>query len=263
MKKVLNKITGIVLAAVMTMSALAIGKIDAKAATAINVNQEYRVQISYKQTAEYTFTTPSNAITSVNACIVNSDDSYAHAHIGLTVDYCNYDGMTVYTGDGAKKTEDFVFAPGHTATITLSSVSYDDTVTVAFTVNCTNPGNLEKEKNNYPGAATQIKLKKTYNGMVSYVDSDVDWYVFKAPKTGKYKFYAVNTMTNGYSHVYVKGYKSKTKEDPNFGGYLNSGAGWSKSKSIKLKKGKRYYIKFSNPSYADSVPVQIRVKKVK
>ena len=262
MKRVFKKITGIIMAATFVVSALSVAKVDDKAATAINVNQEYRFRLSYDQMAQYTFTTPSDAVTSVSACIVGGS-SYAHAYFKLTVDYCNYDGGFITSGKGATVTDDFVFAPGKTATITFDSVTYRDTVDIAFTVNCTNPGNLEKEGNNNVGAATKVKVNKTYNGVVTYVDSDVDWYEFKAPKTGKYKFYAVNTMTNAYTHVFVEGYKSKTKKDSNFSTFLNSGKGWASSKKVKLKKGKKYYIKFSSPSYGNSVPVQLKVKKVK
>ena len=262
MKRVLKKITGMIVAAAVAVSALSVARVDAKAATAINVNQEYRFRLGYEQVAQYTFTTPSDAVTSVSACIVGGS-AYAHAYFKLTVDYCNYDGGFINSGKGATETNEFVFAPGKTATITFDSVTYKDTVDIAFTVKCTNPGKLEKESNNSVSSATKIQLKKTYNGVVSYVDSDVDWYEFKAPKTGKYKFYAVNAQTNGYTHVYVEGYKSITKKDSNFATFLNSGKGWVSSKKIKLKKGKKYYIKFSSATYNDSVPVQLKVKKVK
>ncbi|MBE5860786.1 MAG: hypothetical protein E7301_11800 [Butyrivibrio sp.] len=262
MKKVFRKIIGLVMAATFAVSAFSVSKIDAKAATSINVNQEYRLTLKYGEVAEYTFTTLSDAVTNVSAAIVGGN-SFTGAGMKLTVDYCNYDSGYIFPGEGRRVSENFVFAPGKTATLKFDSVGYGDTVDIAFTVNCSNPGNLEKESNNSPASATQIKLKKVYNGIVTYEGSDTDWYVFKAPKTGKYKFYAVNTMTDGYTMVLCEGFKSKTKKDTGFSSYLMAGSGWAHSKSVKLKKGKKYYIKFSGASYEKSIPVQIRVKKVK
>ena len=62
--------------------------------------------------------------------------------------------------------------------------------------------------------------------------------------------------------LHVDGFKSKTKKDKNVSGSLAAGSGWAKTKPIKLKKGKKYYIKLSG-SGIFSVGTQIRVKKVK
>jgi hypothetical protein len=45
-EKGFNKITGVVMAAAMAMSILITGKVDAKAAAALNVNQEYRLNFN-------------------------------------------------------------------------------------------------------------------------------------------------------------------------------------------------------------------------
>ncbi len=45
-EKGFNKITGVVMAAAMAMSILITGKVDTKAAAALNVNQEYRLNFN-------------------------------------------------------------------------------------------------------------------------------------------------------------------------------------------------------------------------
>ncbi|SEM10965.1 hypothetical protein SAMN04487770_12612 [Butyrivibrio sp. ob235] len=264
MKRVLKKVTGIIMAAAFAVSALSVAKVDAKATAAINANQEYKLTLGYDEKAEYTFVTQPDCTTSVTACIVGGSSNTGFAWMKLTVDYCKYDSVYVDNEKGAASTGTFVFAPGKTATLTFNSsnVGTAKTIDIAFTVNSTPVSNLEKEGNNSPNSATKIKLNKTYNGVVSYADSDTDWYVFKAPKTGKYKFYVVNALIDGGSSVWCHGYKSKTKNDSDFSAYLTAGDGWKNSKKIKLKKGKKYYIKFSSTGHK-AVPVQIRVKKVK
>ena len=263
MKKVLGKITGIVLAAAMTISALSVCKVEVKAAQAINVNQEYRVVINGEEKQEFTFVTPQDAITSIEAVVADANMGLYSTSLKLTVDYCNYWSGSIRRGEGKIESQSYVFQPGHTATFSISNGLKSLRSEVVFKINCTHVDNLEKEGNNAAGTATKIKAGKTYTGVVTKEDSDVDWYVFKAPKTGKYRFYAVNTVTDGsLNNVSIEGFKSKTKKDSNFSQYLRAGAGWSKSKAIKLKKGKKYYVRISGAHFR-SIPVQLRVKKVK
>ena len=262
MKKVLKRLTGIVLSAAIALGAFTVNTYEVRAAEVIDGNQEYRIKISDGKEQSFTFSTPSDAMTIVETA-VEGRNQYSPLKAVLTVDYRNYYSDSIYPGDGKRYSAWFVFKPGQTATLTYSPFFNDEELDVVFKVYFKDPGNLEKESNNYASNATKIKLNKTYNGAVCDTDSDVDWYVFKAPSTGKYKFSAVNTQTSGYSFAKVEGFKSKTKKDDRFEATLSAGSGWAKSKTIKLKKGKKYYIKFSNASYGDNIPVQLRVKKVK
>ena len=262
MKKVLGKATGIIMAAVMALTIVATGKVDDKAATAINLNQEYNVKISGHQ--EYTFTTPNKGTIQIEAVLVDNDSDFWNNYIEtkLTIDYTNYISSSIHKDYGREYFDEIIVRGDQTATLVFDGRS-DKSYNVVFKVTSRDLGNMETENNNNAGSADKIKLKKTYNGIVNGADRDVDWFVFKAPKTGKYKFSLVNTQTSGCLWVSAEGYKSKTKKDNKNSFTLRPGEGWSKSSSIKLKKGKKYYIKLSNSGLWKTVPYQIKVKKVK
>lgn len=112
--------------------------------------------------------------------------------------------------------------------------------------------NFEKENNDTRGRANKLKKGVTYTGLA--MDGDTDWYVFKAPKTKKYKIKAVCT-NQGSCHQDVeafRGYKSK--------GYVctYAGDGWKTVFSGKLKKGQKVYVKVSDGG--DDEMYKIRVK---
>lgn len=117
------------------------------------------------------------------------------------------------------------------------SLHYDIKVTVV------KPKDFEKENNNSKKAANTVKKGKTYTGLIML--EDTDYYVFKAPKTGKYKITA--TVSSAERDVddldaeVWKGTKRLSRTSMRYGkGYKSLWKG-------KLKKGQKIYIKFSGP----------------
>ncbi|SDB67923.1 hypothetical protein [Butyrivibrio sp. INlla16] len=123
MKKVLKKVTAIIMSAAFAVSMLTASGVETKAATALNVNQEYKLTLGPDQLTEYTFVTQPDCTTSVTACIVGGSSDTGFAWMKMTVDYCKYDSVSVYNGKGAASTGTFVFAPGKTATLTFNSLN--------------------------------------------------------------------------------------------------------------------------------------------
>lgn len=115
--------------------------------------------------------------------------------------------------------------------------------------------NFEKENNNSRSKANKLKKGVTYTGLAT--SDDADWFVFKAPKTKKYKIKAVLTSQTlwGIDTNVYRGYKSK--------GYamLTEGAGWKTAYSGKLKKGQKIYIKLNNSGlYANASSRMYKIK---
>ncbi|WP_029321596.1 hypothetical protein [Butyrivibrio sp. AE3004] len=261
MEKVKGRLRGIIFAAMMALALTAISKIEVKAATAIDVNRIYNVTIDGNK-HEYTFTTPKDSITQVEAVLINETSNYDDVEVKLLVDYRQYWYGFLFPNNGKQYSDKLVFKPGQEATISLEGGYKDKQYTVAFRVIGTETANIEKENNNSASTANVIGLKNTYTGILNLADDDVDWFVFKAPKTGKYKFEVVNTETDNWCTFTAAGYKTKNKEDSKNYQLISSGDGWKKTTKIKLKKGKKYYIKLSGSSLK-TCPYQIRVKKVK
>lgn len=121
--------------------------------------------------------------------------------------------------------------------------------------------NFEKESNDVVSKANKIKLKKTYNGIVSG-NFEEDWFVFKAPSTGTYKFSAKNTLPSGTAIGIMQGYTSKSSIDLSCYKVMKVGSDWQTSRKIKLRKGQKYYIQMAALG-SDSYTYQLKVKKIK
>ncbi len=121
--------------------------------------------------------------------------------------------------------------------------------------------NFEEESNDVISTANKIKLKNTYNGIVSG-NFEEDWFVFKAPSTGAYKFYAKNTLPSGNEMGVMQGYTKQNNIDLSCHKILQIGSNWQASRKIKLRKGQKYYIQMSAVG-SDSYTYQLKVKKIK
>ena len=132
--------------------------------------------------------------------------------------------------------------------LTMGDVSISYTIKVVQVT----PKLFETEKNDSKKSADQIKKGKTYSGLISY-ETDHDYFVFKAPKTNKYKIKAWLTDSNyEYSDVSFKAYKgSKLLGDKSVELRDNKVTLYSG----KLKKGQKIYIK-SNLGFGGNVTYQ-------
>lgn len=250
---------GLLFSAALAFTVITAGKINAKAATAINVNQEYNLKVPAKTGLIVTFTNPGNCTIQVEAVLTSGNFGPANASL-WSDNTCYYSNYMTY-GAGKIQSNRFVFKPGSVGAIKFTGNNFYDT-SVAFKVTAASVANIEVEDNNTPATATPIKLKKTYSGTVNN-NNDVDWFVFKAPKTGNYKIIATNTLAGGSSLLYVNGYKNKNKADIKCNRMLHVGAGSYTSKKIRLKKGKKYYIRMSDSLLRFGTTYELKVKKCK
>lgn len=156
-----------------------------------------------------------------------------------------------YQSDGGYESPNYSFKAGDTVTIKVTDSAYYKThykIKVFFI----KKKNFEKENNNSRSKANSLKKGVTYTGLA--MDSDTDWYVFKAPKTKKYKIKAVCT-NEGYCHQIVELYKGYKKKNTV---YTYAGDGWKTVFSGKLKKGQKVYVKIYYGG--DDEMYKIRVK---
>lgn len=98
----------------------------------------------------------------------------------------------------------------------------------------------ETENNNSKSKADTIKVNKKYYGVCMRND-DIDWYKYKAAKSGNLKFYAGKKSTDETGwytfDVYVNGKKALTAN--------NFNNGLEKLGKVKVKKGQTVYVKVS------------------
>lgn len=242
-------------------------KTEAKAATQLNVNQEYNFDLEGRnENYEYQFTSPSKGSTQIEVTLTSLTNKYGEECWGDVYTKMVYDYRTmwdtyVYTERGMYRSHKFSLNPGVPVQLSIKGGSKGYHYKVRVRIVNEVPSRFETEYNGTSARADSLKLKKESNGIVTSVDNDVDWYVFKAPKTGYYKFGVVNTVPEDWCSVHVEGYKSKNKVDSNNCWYSYQGKGWQYSKKIKLKKGKKYYIKISDGGA--SVSYKVKVKKCK
>ncbi len=271
MKKGLEtKIKALILALTIFTCSFTFGSAEAKAATDMAYNQVYSVVVNRNSHQTLNFQTPSTGYMRVELKVVKTTTPEGEITSANAMDFhVSVDGKTlmydlVTQEDGVVATRDCAFAPGTQGTVelycsSLYSWNYYCEVKVVNEV----PEGFETEDNDAVGVADPMKIKKVYSGILNDREDD-DWYVFKAPKTGNYIFYVQNTDDSRTGDFfYAQGYKRKNKADSKFKyTSAHAGKGWIKSKKIRLKKGKKYYVRISNSLY-DSTPYEIKVKKVK
>ncbi|WP_408071699.1 hypothetical protein [Butyrivibrio sp. JL13D10] len=267
MKTIIQKISKVTILFAAALTVIALGKADVKAAEQIQLNQTYTKTLKGNGRFDFTFTTPAKGYFRIETALIKvvnengKEISGNYTDSKLVIDYKQYWKTTTFLGKGAYASPEFALEPGKTATYSISDQYDRYTYTYEFKVVNEVPANFETESNNLAKNADKLaKVKKVYSGVLNSVTSDVDWYVFKAPKTGKYKFEVVDTNTDNWGYFYAEGFKSKTKQDVKT--MVQSSKGWTKVTTVKLKKGKKYYIKLSD-STGSVRPYQVRVKKVK
>ncbi len=247
---------GLLFSAAFAFAVITAGKINAKADTAINVNQEYNLVVPRKTGIVATFTIPSDCTIQFEAQLTKPN--LARAYAQLWVNGTEFDLRYFGYGEGKVQSNKFVFQAGTVGVLRITGNQLFDTA-ACFKIIATPVANVEKENNDSPSSATPIKLKKTYVGTANN-NKDTDWFVFKAPKTGNYKFTVANTQPGGTRSLYVEGYKNKNKKDRKFSVALQTGARYT-SKKIHLKKGKKYYIRFNESVMCFGTTYEIKATK--
>lgn len=160
-----------------------------------------------------------------------------HIHTSMIKSYKSYvNEKNCYYDEGGFKSDRYAFKAGDKVTIKINDDTNDRThykVKVTFV----KVKNFEKENNNSKSKANNLKKGVTYTGLA--MESDTDWFVFKAPKTKKYKIRTVS-VNEGYCHEEVDVYKGYKKTNST---YIYAGDGWKTVFSGKLKKGQKVYVK--------------------
>ncbi|WP_408071911.1 hypothetical protein [Butyrivibrio sp. JL13D10] len=270
-KSFVTKVKALAMALAVFSSVFAANPETAKAESNINLNQLYTISTTGVEKLDYSFQTPQSGYFRVRAAITDyryldgGKDVLGSARVKLVYDYTNYLEAYLSDSDGYKTSPNYSLPAGKTVKLSFDCLNTNRKYTLSFVVETQSPANFEKEYNDTSSKANKIKVKKSYSGIINGDNvNDVDWYVFKAPKTGNYKFSVVNTSEDDWlNYFYVTGYKSKHSPDSKYPESLvSAGNGWYKSKKIRLKKGKKYYIKINNGSRASSSYI-VRATKVK
>ncbi len=233
----------------------------------ISVNNEVKGQVIGYDSNTYNFKAPAKGYFHIEVYFEGGTHGDSKPITGGNVnikaqmksEYKNYWGNS-WIGVNHQKvlSPNYCFRAGQPVTLTITGDWDKATFNYKVKVVYTKDKYFEKENNGSTGKATSIKQKKTYSGIITD-NEDVDWFVFKAPKAGKYKFMAVNTQEN-HDWIAFTPYRSKYKKDINNAYYaVYSGKGWRKIASVKLKKGQKYYIKVSK-GYNDNSAYKIKVK---
>ena len=146
---------------------------------------------------------------------------------------------SAYYLDGGYKSLKYSFKAGDTVTIKVKDSESDWRTHYKLKVTFVKCKNFEKENNNSKAQANKLKKGITYTGIV--MEGDTDWFVFKAPKTKKYKIKGVN-VDGSYSgdNFDVQAYKGYKRINYTL---IGGGEGWKNIYSGKLKKGQKVYIK--------------------
>ena len=134
------------------------------------------------------------------------------------------------------KSKCYTFKRGTKINIFINNNNFgDDNPFVKMNICVNTPDNYEKEDNNNREHANSFELNKIYNGL--YQEEDVDYWVFTAPRDGKYAIYAKTETGNQSINIKTSSKKSiRCKEEE----------GWKTLFKGKLKKNQKIYIKFNN-----------------
>lgn len=231
----------------------------------IELNEEREFSLQDYEEDVINFTAPQNGgfhIEVVLADTVKNGKSENYGNVTLSAklvhDYKkSWEAFNINRDKGRIVSPDFCYAPG--SNMQLQVKGNFNKYTFKYKVKIVSDGNkfYEKETNDIAKKATSIKLKKTYSGVLNDIE-DTDWFVFKAPKAGKYKFYVVNTETS-WKPIQATGFKTKKKADTNAISVYPE-KGWAKVKAVSLKKGQKYYVKVAK-AYNNNATYQIKVKK--
>ncbi|MGN0312048.1 MAG: hypothetical protein ACI4CC_04660 [Lachnospiraceae bacterium] len=174
----------------------------------------------------------------------------------ISANYKEYENVNCHRSDGTYTSKMYSFAPGTKVQLEFSSNTSGYLWYYNVSIYQVKETRFETENNNSKNKSDSISEGKYYNALM--MKDDTDWFVFKAPKTGKYKVYLVNTDTNsGRSWMGTTVYNGSSKILASANIY--SGDGVKRVCTVKLKKGQKLYIKNSNP-YGNFL-YKIKVKK--
>lgn len=168
------------------------------------------------------------------------ETDFSLSNTSLTQNYKRYIDCNYIDYGENYQSPKLAFKKGSTISITLTedfTYNKDFESCYMLSVYFVKVNNFETENNNSKKTASKLALKKTYTG--NLVNDDVDYWVFKAPKTGTYKVSAISTEElEGY--YYFRAYKGSK----DYGGYyMRTGEGYNTVFKGKLKKGQKLYIK--------------------
>lgn len=220
---------------------------DVQAATTIKSNKWYQGMTDGEKAKVYTYKMQGSGYFYYE--LVADEDGYYYygnyqandsyfVNTSMSQNYKQYENTNTWSTSGGFVSSNYAFKAGDNVKIKVYDIKgrqahYRLKVTFVKTKN------FEKENNNSRSKANTIKKGVTYTGLA--MKDDTDWFVFKAPKTKKYKIRAVCTNEKGcYQSVDIyKGYKRMKSL------YMYSGDGWNTLFSGKLKKGEKVYVKIS------------------
>lgn len=182
--------------------------------------------------------------------------------VSITANYKRYTSATVSYGNGAWSSGMYALKPNTKVTVSITSPFSS---TQSFKIKGVPHAVQRFEKE---GASNKIaKLKKTYTGVL--MSSDSDKWVFKAPKTGKYRVSAVVASSDREScYCICSAYRGSARVAYssialNDGWQkLKFGDWYSSKKYVQLKKGKKLAIKLSGATNGSAL-YKVKVTRVK
>lgn len=255
-----------ILAVLCFIGIFAFTPVQARAETVdLESNKQYTIELTGGTTKTMTYTMPKEGYFYIKVIPQyytyegerKESDSW-WLPIRMSVNFKKYEDYNVFKSQGSWNSKNYSFQPGEKVVIEAISTSPSEYIYYYdIEVVLVKEKNFEKEKNNSRKTANKITTGNTYRGLL--MKDDEDWYTFKAPSTGYYKFYGVNTQLDSGNCDLVL-YNTKYKELESL--LLNHGDGYKAFKKIKLKKGQRVYLRAKSSFYWD-IFYKIKVKKVK
>lgn len=258
----------VVALAAMVFAIASLGKSEAKAYDGtLQNNRAYTLSLKGGYEYEYSFRTPAKGLTRIEVALVsatnqNGESVWGYVNTKALIDYKSYWDFSAYTEKGIVSSVPRSLNPKKNGTIKINTGWYSNERNVKVYIKIVNevPKNFETEGNNTATHADSLKYKKLHKGIVSSDTDTVDWYVFKAPRSGKYSFFITNTNTDGsWTYCTAIPFKNKHKQAA-YGTSAYTEKGRQKIITVPLKKGQKYYIKVTN-SYSKSVSYNIFVKR--
>jgi hypothetical protein len=217
----------------------------------INSNQTIQTTTAGGDTCIFNYTMPASGyvsftITPISAVDRTSGDSYSYFSLSYKL-ISNYIKYTSSSVKSSESTDNYSFAKGTNLQFTVSTPSYTNyNYIYNVTINFTKCKSFESEGNGSKKKADKIKkLNTSYSGILNNRD-DTDFWVFTAPKNGKYSFKVVSPFSGYFNACTYKG--SRTLDFV----YVGSGTGWRKiGQNVKLKKGQKVYVKVYSSHYSE------------
>lgn len=253
----------------MLFSIAFIGKpVHSEAATrTLEANEWYTFKLNDDQKDDLIYKMPSKGYCYFQVVPLEDwDDGFLQSCANLkaetVVNYKTYESDSVCSDDGIYSTQKYAFNKGTAIHLKVNGSNWspgcEEVYKYKVRVVQKNPSNFESENNNSKKKADALKAGKTTIGLK--MSGDTDWFVFKAPKTGKYTIKGVVVTDDGssnYMNMYVyKGAKNIGSQ------YIYYGSGWGTAFSGKLKKGQKIYLKI-NHSWSYDYFYKIKVSKAK